>query len=131
MSSRITASLFGAALALTVTAGAAAEDMNSANYLLPACQELIVGKQVSPTMTSFERGICSGTLRGIIFMGTGLRRPVSDDVRLTFCIDHPDNGTPEQALRIVVSYIEARPARMHEPFVALALEALRAAWPCR
>jgi Rap1a immunity proteins len=31
---------------------------------------------------------------------------------------------------VVIKYIEARPERMHEPFADLALEALKAAWPC-
>jgi hypothetical protein len=30
----------------------------------------------------------------------------------------------------VVKYIDDRPARMHENFKVLAIEALRAAWPC-
>jgi hypothetical protein len=33
-------------------------------------------------------------------------------------------------VRVVVAYIEARPARVHEDFRNLALEALREAWPC-
>jgi hypothetical protein len=33
--------------------------------------------------------------------------------------------------RVVVAYIEQRPARMHEKFGLLAVEALQKAWPCR
>jgi hypothetical protein len=40
MSARITASLFGAALALTVTAAWAAEEIDSANYIMPNYAEL-------------------------------------------------------------------------------------------
>ena len=47
------------------------------------------------------------------------------------CLDFPERVTTEQMVRVVVTYIEGRPARMHEPFNHLALEALRAAWPCR
>ena len=39
--------------------------------------------------------------------------------------------TTNQAIAVVVKYIEARPERMHEDFRALALEALTAAWPCK
>jgi hypothetical protein len=35
------------------------------------------------------------------------------------------------ALRIVVSHIEAQPTRGHENFNGLAMEALSSAWPCR
>jgi hypothetical protein len=47
------------------------------------------------------------------------------------CIDIPDGVTLGQEVKVVVAYIDARPARMHEPFTQLALEALRTAWPCR
>jgi hypothetical protein len=39
--------------------------------------------------------------------------------------------TNDQAVAVVIKYIEARPERMHEPFGMLALEALTAAWPCK
>jgi hypothetical protein len=35
------------------------------------------------------------------------------------------------AVRIVVSHIEAQPGRAHENLNGLAMEALSAAWPCR
>jgi hypothetical protein len=37
--------------------------------------------------------------------------------------------TVAQAVRLVVTYIEARSARMREDFLLLASEALSAAWP--
>jgi Rap1a immunity proteins len=43
----------------------------------------------------------------------------------------PKGVTSGQALRVVVTYIDAIPARMHENFKYLAVEALRAAWPCK
>jgi Rap1a immunity proteins len=43
----------------------------------------------------------------------------------------PAGVTIAQEVRVVVVYIDARPARMHEPFKMLVVEALRAAWPCR
>ena len=36
--------------------------------------------------------------------------------------------TVEQAIRIVVRYIDSQPARLQENFYDLAVEALRAAW---
>jgi hypothetical protein len=54
----------------------------------------------------------------------------ADDVRWKFCADEPDRVTVGQEVRVVVAYIEARPARMHENFVGLAYEAVRPAWPC-
>ena len=52
-------------------------------------------------------------------------RDVSSDV----CA--PDSVTNFQIVRVVVKYIDDRPARQHENFRELAREALRAAWPCR
>jgi hypothetical protein len=43
----------------------------------------------------------------------------------------PPNVTRGQAVRVVVKYIDDRPQRLHEDFRELALEALRAAWPCK
>ncbi len=56
--------------------------------------------------------------------------PENDFRRLKMCINEP-NTTVGQEVRVVVAYIDARPARMHEPFIALALEALQKAWPCK
>jgi uncharacterized protein (DUF433 family) len=39
--------------------------------------------------------------------------------------------TTDQAVAVVVKYIEARPERMHEQFGDLTFEALTAAWPCK
>jgi hypothetical protein len=57
---------------------------------------------------------------------------------LSRSLSSPRSGaraTPEainsQAVRIVVQFIDARPARLHERFTLLALEALTAAWPCK
>jgi Rap1a immunity proteins len=46
-------------------------------------------------------------------------------------MDMPDGVTREQAVRVVIAYIDAQPAWMHENFGVLALEALREAWPCK
>jgi len=56
--------------------------------------------------------------------------PENDFRRLKMCINEP-NTTVGQEVRVVVAYIDARPARMHEPFIALALESLQKAWPCK
>jgi hypothetical protein len=126
--------LLGAALALAVTAAGRAEDIDSANYILPACQDFLNRKQPY----TGGQGFCAGTIAGISFVGKDLRRLRLDYtsesgawITWVYCLDIPDKATLNQAVRVVVSYIEARPARMHESFAELALEALRAAWPCK
>jgi Rap1a immunity proteins len=138
MSARITSSLFGAALALTVTAATAAdEDINSANYYLPSCQEFVARNGGA---ISGRQGICGGMVHGIAFMGKAIKLAQFDysgsysssiGMVRSYCLDIPNNVTVTQVTRVVVSYIEAHPDRMHELFAWLAVEALRDAWPCR
>jgi hypothetical protein len=116
MSARITASLFGAALALTVTAAQAAEDTRSANYMLPYCR-LMLGSGGIPPNNISHVAFCNGMVVGLSYAAEGL------------CA--PDGVTHGQLMRVVVQYIDQRPQRMHESFLMLAHEALRAAWPCR
>jgi hypothetical protein len=102
-----------AAIILNNWAAFASEDMSSANVTMRGCREVIAdsGKDY------FLQGVCSGIVVGLPF--------ASPDI----CA--PSEGTPEQAIRVVVKYIDDRPARLNEKFLPLALEALRAAWPCK
>jgi hypothetical protein len=120
-----------AALALTLTAASAADESGTAmtaNYVLPGCQEFIARKIYTSQQGAFLQGTCWGMVYSIMFTASRLRSPppVSENAR-SLCLD----VVAGQATRVIVSYIEARPARMHESFYGLALEALRAAWPCR
>jgi hypothetical protein len=124
--------LFGAtALALTVTAAEAAEkDILSANFLLPACRDFM--DQKNDSSGGFLRGFCAGAVAEILAFG-GMLHSVSDVfvIPRALCLDAPAGVTGDQALKIVVAYIDARPTRMHERFDRLAIEALRTAWPCK
>ena len=132
MSGRIAAPLFGVALAIAATT-AGAQDTSSANYILRDCQDFLGLKQPD----TGRQGFCAGTVAGISFVGKDMRRlrpsyhSESDAVTGLYCLDIPEKLTLIQLVRGVIAYVEARPARMHEPFAVLALEALRTAWPCR
>ncbi|WP_409997233.1 Rap1a/Tai family immunity protein [Bradyrhizobium cosmicum] len=65
---------------------------------------------------AFLQGYCAGLVVGLRYM--------YDDA----CV--PDGATPNQVLRVVVQYIDSRPARLHEDFRILALEAMKQSWPC-
>jgi hypothetical protein len=118
--------LFGAAaLALTVMAAEAAEDVSSANYMMPGCRKFVTYQMVDTD--SLVKGFyCAGIVTGIVFMGQFAK------IDMNLCLDLPRVGvvTTDQITKVVIAYIEARPARMHEDFRQLALEALRTAWPC-
>jgi hypothetical protein len=125
----------GAALALTVTAASAAEDMGSANGVLPGCRGMLA--RSSNATDPLTMGLCAGIVRGIASMGSVAvyvwnRVPLDRKAPLApLCMDIPEKVTTDQEIRVVIAYIDARPQRMHEDFADLALEALRAAWPCR
>ncbi len=80
---------------------------------MPGCRAMVAESD----REQFKQGICSGVVRGVAFMD------------LDMCA--PGEVTQGQVLRVVVRYIDERPARQLENFVKLAAEALRAAWPCR
>jgi hypothetical protein len=103
---------------LLLPARAPASEFDSANYLLPKCKLLLSDKSAGT-----ESGICMGVM--LTFKSTGAF--LANDVRV--CV--PEDATLRQMIRVVVKYIEERPEKMHVPFVALALLALRDAWPCR
>jgi hypothetical protein len=48
-----------------------------------------------------------------------------------FLSPSPKGAVLYDPFRIVVEFAEQRPTRLHEPFTALAMEALSTAWPCR
>jgi Rap1a immunity proteins len=65
---------------------------------------------------SFKMGLCAGAIRSFVHLEV---------------ICPPPKVIDQQAARVIVQYIDARPARMHEKFIGLALEAMQAAWPCK
>jgi hypothetical protein len=107
------------ALAIMTAPTSAQENTNSANFMLSYCKSFLA-QDVSrlDREKSFYVGLCVGSITAITFVGRSLR----------FCF--PEGATHGQMVRVVVAYIEGRPARMHEDFRDLAVEALREAWPC-
>jgi Rap1a immunity proteins len=100
-------------LALTVPVSA----QSSANDMLSGCKGLI-GDKTPPLREALRQGRCAGYVAGLVYARS-----------VFLCV--PESATPEQGVRVVIRYIEARPERMHEPFGKLALEALEEAWPCK
>ena len=92
-------------------------DLASATLLLPGCQ-LFVEQRANRL---FESGYCAGLVEGISYVATSIPRESS-------C--KPPGVTISQMVSVVVTYIQARPKRMHEDFKALAIEALHKTWPC-
>ena len=104
-------------LALTVPVSAQGNPQSSANEMLSGCKGLISDK-TPPLRDALRQGRCAGYVAGLVYARS-----------VFLCV--PEGATPEQGVRVVIKYIEARPERMHEPFGKLALEALEEAWPCK
>ncbi len=102
-------------IVLTGFDGVNAEDLNSGNGVTPGCRAWIAN-----TQTTFIQGFCTGRVIG-----------VWEAARIGGLVCSPEEVTNGQAIRVVVQYIDARPARSHEQFAFLALEAIQAAWPCK
>jgi hypothetical protein len=117
---RTTGCFAGVGLLLALMDGGAGaqqqRNVDSAHFMLPHCKRFLD----VPGKGTFTEGVCAGSITTLGFVGQVLNK--------RFC--YPASVTNEQMVRLVVAYIEARPARMHEDFRTLALEALREAWPC-
>jgi hypothetical protein len=66
--------------------------------------------------------MCAGSIGTLLFLGDAL----PDDYRVC----RPQRAVLHDAVRIVVSYIEAQPDRADENCNGLAMAALSTAWPC-
>jgi hypothetical protein len=117
----------GLSLALAMPSMALSRD-DTANFVMHGCRDAIFGKS-----ENFMAGYCSGIVITIVLAGNiecaGLQKGIITQGHLG--VDPPKGFPIEQALRIVVKYIDARPERMHELFFGLAWDALSEAWPCK
>ena len=109
-----------AAVFLSASAASAVEDaILTADQMLPACTAFIADNAPSDIDGVFQAGRCIGLMQGLGYAS-----------RL-FGVCPPDEVTLAQRARVAVTYVEARPERMHEDFRALAVEAMQKAWPCK
>lgn len=75
----------------------------------------------NPVQSSLRLGLCIGVVSAVYTIARNER---------LICI--PNVAVPTlQVIRVVVGFVEARPQRLHEPFVLLAYDAVADAWPCR
>jgi hypothetical protein len=105
--------------ALTLSGGSAFAEIHesdSANYVMPGCRNYV--SEDPRRGDIFKSGLCWGLISGLHYGNSD-----------SYCM--PAQVTQVQGVRVVVQYIDARPARMHEDFRKLAVEAMTAAWPCK
>ena len=115
---RRAALLFALLMTLDTDNAASQQDWSSANYIVPGCRAYLAN---NIPMNQFSNATtCRATVSTLAWAG---------HEQLGFCV--PDMVTDAQLMRVVVTYIDSAPARMHENFRVLSLEAFRKAWPCK
>lgn len=124
----------GALMALAITAAqAAAEDTDSADFLLPFCR-LTPNEMAADIKKAANYGRCVGAVEGISQMFSLMRQAQeAGAARLDplLCTAIPAGIASEQLVNVVVKYGEAFPELTHRPFTVVAMSAMRLAWPCK
>ena len=115
----------GVLMALTTMMTSAAEDTNSAGYILPYCK-LSSEQAAADPFKAFIHGRCHGVVEAI---GKIHQAHMVGDRAL--CTDMPGSVTHAQALQAVVTFVEAHPDQTHMPFWRVTMSALHDAWPCK
>ena len=93
-------------------AAIAEDDIDSGTYVLRGCRSFISAGRDD----YLAQGICMGAVKAII--------------RTNPRVCRPKILTTDQAIRVIIAYIDSRPVRRHENFYGLAIEAMEHAWPC-
>jgi hypothetical protein len=104
---------------------------DSANFVMHGCRDALSGD--TKKIAYFPAGLCVGAVMGIVYAGNVQCLAIQQGSLTEWKggVDPPKAFTPEQAMRVVVKYIDARPERMNELFYLLAWDALIEAWPCK
>jgi hypothetical protein len=97
----------------------AEQDFHSGKNMLPHCKTLVVEDKPP----RFWEGQCAGVIDALVWV----RDPFLADA-YRFCA--PADIPPSQAHRVVLTYLEQHPEKLHQDFKGLAFEALQQAWPC-
>jgi Rap1a immunity proteins len=115
-----TAAVLGIALAIATGATIAAEDRESANFMLPGCRTFVSGHRT--ISEGYGVGACFGEFMVLAWAGRAL------PPELAYCL--PERVTTGQMAQIVIRDLEKRPEVWHKDFIELAADALHRAFPC-
>ena len=101
-----------------------AEDVGSANFMLPSCHLKPVQAFINPT-AAYLHGRCIGTLESIMLMSE------VDRQNPPLCTKIPVGTTLGQIRDVVAKYAEDHPDQTNNDFRRFAFNALHDAWPCK
>ena len=106
-----------------VRAQTATEADTSANFYFLGCKAFAEARATNARLAGIGN-FCAGVAHGLAHTAQYFSPPEWQSCA-------PATSDARQLLRVIVSYIEARPQRMHEDFRLLTLEAFHHAWPCK
>jgi Rap1a immunity proteins len=111
-----------ALVATSLCTPAPATDTGSDNYeMCRSAAESIIPGDIDFT-DAWRHGMCNGTVSSLFFVGAKLTQGER------FC--PPMDSTVEQALRVVVTYMERNQEQLHYKLSAISVLAMKEAWPC-
>jgi len=110
-------------VAIVSATGQQVDADTSANAAFLGCKAFAEGRITNATLAN-QAGFCAGVVHGLSSVAEYLTPPEWQSCA-------PPTSDARQLARVVISYIEARPQRMHEDFRRLTLEAFHNAWPCK
>jgi Rap1a immunity proteins len=102
-----------------------AEDVGSANFMVPFCQVKPIEAFTNPN-AAYLHGRCIGVLENVMLMTDVL--PRQDP---SVCTKIPAGTTLGQMRDVVIKYAEEHPNQINSDFGRFAYNALHQAWPCK
>jgi len=117
--------VLGIAVGLMASSALAQEDKDSAEYMLRYCRAAMNNEALTRPADAAMQGMCVGIIDAI---GLMMSEFPPEQKEKSSC--PPSKVSLQQTVRAVITYIEARPDRVHENFKMLVIEAIHDAWPC-
>ena len=112
----IAAAMLAGVLTATTTVRA---DSDFASEMLPICKAVFTDEARRAGEAAIKSTACLGQVFGI----------ASTLIYLEF-VCTPQGIKSNEALRVVLKYLDDHPERLHESFTVLAIEGLISEWPC-
>jgi hypothetical protein len=112
-------------IALCIVVGTVGQCLaHTGKIIREACQIALQDDRSNPTLDdALKAGTCFGFVAAIFSLGSDLAEPDR------FCT--PNGVDEQQAMRVLVKYLNEHPELTHESAVRLSLQAFKEAWPCR
>ena len=100
-----------------------AEKFETGNDVIDGCRRAASLSYGTTTAEALWAGKCTGVIQTLVGIGSHL------SARARFCV--PGEVTFQQAAKVFVKFLDSHPERLHELSTILAIDSLRATWPCK